>query len=189
MRCLIVSLLLLGAACSSPLRESSEPAQTTEQPANAPQPGDTPKTEVSPPSSQAPAAAAPEAVPPPPAPASPVATTDVKAKPHPPEPLATPDPLKAVLAEEARRVEHEQLIVRLESERDAAVALVARREKDLLAFKNPFLPRPQLTGDEAAEIEGLGGAARAQWAERRVAEAKKQLEAAQKALDDAKANP
>jgi hypothetical protein len=112
-----------------------------------------------------------------------------RAKPHAPEPLETPDPVKSVLAEEARRVEREQLVARLETERDAAAAIVARREKDLLAFKNPFLPRPQLTADESAEIEGLGGAARAKWAERRVAEAKAQLELAQKRYDDAKANP
>jgi multidrug efflux pump subunit AcrA (membrane-fusion protein) len=116
-------------------------------------------------------------------PASPVGTTAASKVPAP------IDPVKAVLADEEQRVEREQLIARLAAERDAAAAVVLRREKDLLAFKNPFLPRPQLAADEAAEIKGLGGAARARWADRRVADAKAKLEEAQKAYDAAKANP
>jgi multidrug efflux pump subunit AcrA (membrane-fusion protein) len=180
-RLLIVPFLLLGAACSSPLRESSEPAPTAEQPVVSPKP------DVAP-AAQAPVEPESQAAPPS-APPAPVMAEPPRAKPRAPEPMATPDPVKSVLAEEARRVEREQLVARLETEREAAAAIVARREKDLLAFKNPFLPRPQLTADESAEIEGLGGAARAKWAERRVAEAKAQLELAQKAYDDAKANP
>jgi hypothetical protein len=96
--------------------------------------------------------------------------------------------VKVLLAEESQREEREKLIIRLAAERDDAAAVVARREKDLLAFKNPFLPRPQLTPEEAEEIRGLGGAARAQWAERRVADARVALDAAQKAYDDATAS-
>lgn len=175
---------LLLAACSSPLRETSEPSRSAE-----PSPSAEEATASSAPSSApAPSDVATAAQPAPPA--------SPKAQP-PPEPpaekpkaapaLAQPDPVKEVLAEEAQRVEREQMIVRLAAERDAAADVVARRQKDLLAFKNPFLPRPQLTPEEADEIKGLGGAARAQWAERRVDDAKALLDAAQKAYDDARA--
>ena len=179
-RSLLVLLFLLGAACSSPLHETSEPAQPAETPSVAEEPAaaSAPPPAVASTPSETPEEKAPlPAAPPPPAPPAPA----------PPPKLVTPDPVKVLLAEESQRVEREAMIVRLAAERDAAAAVVARRQKDLLAFKNPFLPRPQLTPEEAEEIRGLGGAARAQWAERRVADASAALAAAQKAYDDATA--
>lgn len=176
-RWLIVPLLSLGVSCSSPLRETSEPPTPVEQPAAVERPA------TPPPVVNEPAVAVPEET------ATPAAAIAAAAeKPPPPKALAIPDPVKELFAGEARRVEREQTIARLASERDAAAAVVAQRQKDLLALKNPFLPRPQFTPEESTEIKGLGGAARARWAEGRVAEANTLLEAAQKAYDSAKAN-
>ena len=66
---------------------------------------------------------------------------------------------------------------------------VAEWERSVLAFKNPFLKRPQLSPEEAQAIEGMDGIARVQWAEGRLAEKRAARDAAQKALDDLKANP
>lgn len=181
-RWLIILVLSLGVSCSSPLRETSEPPQPAEPQVAAGQTAAPPTarpTVVNPPP-----AATPEEI------APPVAVTAAPAeKPAPARALAAPDPVKELFAAEARRVERERTIARLASERDAAAAVVAQRQKDLLALKNPFLPRPQFTFDESTAIKGLGGAARARWAEGRVAEAQALLDAAQKAYDDAKANP
>lgn len=181
-RRLIVPLLALGVSCSSPLRETSEPPTPAEQPAAAEKPATPPRSA---PVLNEPAVAAPEETE---EPATPAAAIAPPAEQPPAKVLVAPDPVKELFAEEARRVEREQTLVRLASERDAAAAVVAQRQKDLLALKNPFLPRPQFTPDESTAIKGLGGAARARWAEGRVAEANALLEAAQKAYDDAKAN-
>jgi hypothetical protein len=90
---------------------------------------------------------------------------------------------------EARRGEYEQSLVKLAAARDAAKEAVARCEKDLLAFKNPYLARPKLTGEESTQVQGMNGVERAKWAQDRLAEAQTALEAAQKAYDDAKASP
>ena len=147
-RWLIVLLLSLGVSCSSPLRETSEPVAPAEQPAAAEQPRTPPQSTTV---VNEPAVAAPEE----PAPPSAAIAAPAEQLP-PPTALATPDPVKELFAEEARRVERQQTIARLASERDAAAAVVARRQKDLLALKNPFLPRPQFTPEESTEIKGLG---------------------------------
>lgn len=180
---MIVPVLLLGVSCSSPLRETSEPARSAEeQPAaeTAPAPPPARPTRVV----DEPVVVAPEVT------EQPVEAT--AAPPPPPEVARAPvvvDPVKALFAEEERRIERAKTIASLAAERDAAAAVVMRREKDLLAMKNPFLPRPQLAANEQEELKGLGGAARARWAERQVVEARALLEAAQKAYDAAKANP
>jgi hypothetical protein len=105
----------------------------------------------------------------------------------PPQP--SPDPLKQLEESEKKRVEYEQLLARLATERDTAAAAVAQREKDLLAFKNPYMARPKLATADSEKIEGMGGAARAEWAQAQVDAAKDALDKAQKAYDDAKNNP
>jgi hypothetical protein len=99
------------------------------------------------------------------------------------------DALKQMQEAEARRVEYEQSLVRLAADRDAAKDLLARCNRDLLEFRNPYLPRPKLTPDESAKIQGMNGIDRVKWAEDRVAEAQAALDSAQKAYDDAKSNP
>ena len=90
---------------------------------------------------------------------------------------------------QARRYDYERRLARLSAELDQARADVVRRERDLLAFKNPLMPRPQLSADEAVAIQGMDGVARVKWAEERLTAAKVALEAAQKSYDEAKANP
>jgi hypothetical protein len=114
-------------------------------------------------------------------------TTPPKATTKPPE--AAPDPVKEVLQAEEKRLAYEENLKRLAAERDAAAAVVVQYEKDVLAFKNPFRPPAKLTPEQSAEIKGMDGVARVQWGERLIADAKAKLEAAQKAYDDAKANP
>jgi len=184
-----VAVLALAAACSGPSREPSGPAPTAQQPAATTQPVPAPARPVTSPPVESVATQEPAVTPPETPmveePAPQTRAADTKATPREP----APDPLKAMQEAEARRLEYAQSLPRLASERDAAAESLARRQKDLLAFKNPFMPRPQLAPDEAEEVRGLGGAARVAWAEGRVADATAVLEAAQKAYDDAKANP
>lgn len=183
----IAVVLTFLAACSSPTQEvekdasavNAAPAATTPAPVkapttavaaavsptyDAPTPAETPVTQ-------------PRAV---------AAATDSRQK-EPQEPV--PDPLKWMQDKEARRLEYEKSLVQLGGDRDAAKSLVAKSERDLLALRNPYLARPELTPDEAAAIQGMNGAERAQWAESRVANAIASWESAKKAYDDAKANP
>jgi len=62
-------------------------------------------------------------------------------------------------------------------------------ERTILEFKNPLLPRPKLTPEDAQTIAGMDGGARVHWAEGRLEEARAARDAAQKTLDDLKANP
>jgi hypothetical protein len=105
------------------------------------------------------------------------------------KPGPTADPLRVMQDSQARKYDYERRLQRLSGELDVARAEVVRREKDLLAFKNPFLPRPQLPPEEAQAIQEMDGAARVKWAEERLTAAKVALETAQKSYDDAKANP
>ena len=114
--------------------------------------------------------------------------TQVAKENTPPKP-PPPDPLKEMQEAEEHRIAHEQELAKLSADRDAAAAAVAQREKDLLAFKNPYLARPKLSTTDAEKIEGMGGEARANWAQDQIDAAKAAEEAAQKALDDANAAP
>jgi len=184
---LIVVALALAIACSSPNRNAPGTAPTEQEPVASTKPELAPSKPTAPPPIAR--AAAEEHIPTPPETSvtPPAAPATRAAQPTPSE--TVPNPLKAMQDAEARRIEYEQSLPRLASERDAAAEVVARRQKDLLAFKNPYLPRPQLAPDEAEEIKGMGGAERAKWAEGRLADAKAVFEAAQKAYDDAKASP
>ena len=174
-------------ACSSPTHEvgkdapavKSTTAPTTPAPVKA-QP--TAVTAIAPPAHDAPTPLeSPVTLPPV------VVAASVDAQKEPREPA--PDPLKWMQDKEARRVEYEKSLVQMEGDRDSAKSLVAKSERDLLALRNPYLARPELTPDEAAAIQGMNGAERVQWAESRVANAIASWESAKKAYDDAKANP
>ena len=197
---LVAPLLVLLASCGSPTREAPAPPPIT---ASAPTPS--PSSASSEGTSTTPLterAAAAERVGASPLPVSPISTPAPQFTPDPsvpptatiPDPASikpgpTPDPLRAMQDSQARRYDYERKLARLSSELDNARAEVVRRERDLLAFKNPFLPRPQLPPEEAQTIQGMDGAARAKWAEERLTAAKVALETTQKSYDDAKANP
>ena len=183
----IAVVLVVAVACSSPKREIGSDASIAKEPAasttsatakpsspavapaavasaqatdNAPTPAETPLPSVSQPAAR---------------------TSEPKSPPS--------DPLKEVQESEARRVEYQRGLVQLAADLEAARALVARSQRDLLAFKNPYLARPNLSPDETAAIQGLNGVERAKWAETRVADAVANLSSAQAAYDDAKAHP
>ena len=193
----LAALVAVLASCGSPTREAPAPPPITASapspaPSPSPSPADlaTPETEraaqmervtekslpVRPVATPVPVPAGEPGVPPP----ATIAT---------PPPSALPDPLRAMQDSQARREDYQRRLTQLQSSLDDARAAVAKRERDLLAFKNPFLPRPVLAPEEAQAISGMDGAARVKWAEGRLAEANAAFEAAQKSYDDAKANP
>jgi hypothetical protein len=112
-----------------------------------------------------------------------------------PDPNAKPkeepvDPLKVMQDSQARRADYERRRQAAEDEVASATAEVASREKILLEFKNPFLPRPQLPPDEAATIQTMSSNVdRVKWAQDKLAAANSRLADAQKNLADLKANP
>lgn len=115
----------------------------------------------------------------PPAPAAPA-----EAKPDKPA-----DPLQWLQDQEARQVDYKRRVGEAEANLAVASASVADWEKTILAFKNPFRPRPQLSAEDAAAIEGMDGVARVAWGEGKLAVATAARDTAQKTLDDLKANP
>lgn len=90
---------------------------------------------------------------------------------------------------EARKTDYARRLQEAQFAVDAAKASVSERESILLAFKNPYRPRPQLTPQDAQAVEGMGGAERVRWAEDRLAAANVALDLATKKLEDVKANP
>ena len=135
----IAVVLVVAVACSSPKREIGSDASIAKEPAasttsatakpsspavapaavasaqatdNAPTPAETPLPSVSQPAAR---------------------TSEPKSPPS--------DPLKEVQESEARRVEYQRGLVQLAADLEAARALVARSQRDLLAFKNPYLAR------------------------------------------------
>lgn len=187
----IAVILVLATACSKSGHEAAQdvppPQPVDDSISQAP-----PKPEVPTPAS------APETPAPvtgsDPTPAETQVTPDPVPAPPARDPKATPaeaapDPLKWLQESEARRVEYEQGLAKLATDLETAKASLAGAQKDLLAFRNPYLARPVLTGAQAGEIQGLNGTERVRWAESRVADGIAGVEAAQKAYDDAKANP
>ena len=111
-----------------------------------------------------------------------------------PDPNAKPadkpaDALQWLQDGEARRADYQRRLKESEASLAVASASVADWERTVLAFKNPFLPRPKLSPEDAETIAGMDGGARLHWAEGRLAEARTGRDSAQKALDDVKANP
>ena len=163
---------------------ASKPAQEPEPtPAETPAPAPTPV----PPADAAaaepvtPAPVAQQTAPPTPAP-------DTTAKPSPRQ-EQLPDPLKTMQDSEARRYDYERRLAEAKTNLETANLQMATWERNVLAFKNPFLARPQLSPEDSAAIAGLNGAERVRWAEARLSTVSLARDAAQKTLDDLKANP
>ena len=149
----------------APAHAPSEASAPVKQ-ASAPAPAYTPGTSL------------PGAIPPSPAPET---TPKTETQPA--------DSLQWMRDKQARRADYARRLEEAEANLAAADASATQWEKNLLAFKNPFLPRPQLSPEDAQAIQGMGGAGRAQWAEAKLADARANRNAAQKALDDLKAKP
>jgi hypothetical protein len=162
----------------------ADPEPATPEPAapTAPPPKAAPLTSArtAPPPSPAPASdtPAPGAIPPAPAPDASAKAAD--------KPV---DPLQWLQDSQARQADYKRRLADGEAAVAASDAAAATWEKNLLAFKNPFLPRPVLAPDDATAIQGMDGAQRVHWAEGKLAEARAARDDAKKALDDLKANP
>jgi len=164
------------------------------------------------PAPQAVAAAAPAEQPPPTPPApTPAAVAPVEAPPvtsatavpesqpsNPPSPAPEanpkpqqqqPDALQWMRDSEARRVDYERRMAEAQMNVESANLSMATWERNVLAFKNPFLARPQLSPEDTQAIAGMNGTERVRWAEGRLSEVSAKRDAAQKALDDLKKNP
>jgi hypothetical protein len=132
----------------------------------------------------------------------PVATSSapVAAPQDPPPPAPAPDPsakptpkpadaLQWLQDGEARKADYQRRLSESEASLVVAKASVADWERTVLEFKNPLLPRPKLSPEDAQTIAGMDGGARLHWAEGRLEEARTARDATQKALDQLKANP
>ena len=111
-----------------------------------------------------------------------------------PDPSAKPkdapvDPLQWLQDSQARKAEYQRALTDAESSVEAATTTIAQWQKTILAFKNPYLPRPQLAPEDAQTIAGMNGIERVKWAEGKLADATAARDAAQKKVDDLKANP
>jgi hypothetical protein len=104
-------------------------------------------------------------------------------------PAEPADSMQWLRERENRRADYQKRLTEAEAAVVQADATVATWERHLLAFKNPFLARPQLASEDAAAIAGMDGAQRVAWAETKLADARAARDAARKALDQLEANP
>jgi hypothetical protein len=100
-----------------------------------------------------------------------------------------PDALQWMRDSEARRSDYQRRLAEAESNLEGANLAMVTWERNVLAFKNPFLARPQLSPEDNDAIAGMDGAARVRWAEARLASVSTARAAAQKTLDELKKNP
>lgn len=177
-----VSLAFAAVACGG-APERAEPPSPPPLTTETPQAAVRPEAAVSQPSDREPAppAPAPRPAEPPASAAKPPPEAVVEAPPAAP---AATDPLQWMEDRQAREEAQRVRIAAAEKAVDDARARVAELENRLLAVKNPFLPRPVLPPEEAAAWEGLDGAERAKRVETQLAEARSELERAEKALAD-----
>jgi hypothetical protein len=164
-----------------PVAASQPAAQNEPAPTAAPSPAAVAEAAPVVASTAAPAVATPQD-PPPPAPAP---APDANAKPT-PKPA---DALQWLQDGEARKADYQRRLSESEASLAVAKASVADWERTVLEFKNPLLPRPKLSPEDAQTIAGMDGGARLHWAEGRLEEARTARDATQKALDQLKANP
>ncbi|HEX4824897.1 MAG TPA: hypothetical protein VFV19_11365 [Candidatus Polarisedimenticolaceae bacterium] len=165
---------------AKPAEPAPAQAEAPPAPAPTPQPKPVEKAEAKPP---APAAAPhdtslPGAIPPSPLP-------DPSAK-----PVDKPvDPLQWLQDSQARQADYKRRLEDADAKLQAAAVTTSSWEKTILAFKNPYLPRPVLSPEDAATIKGMNGIQRVEWANGKLADARTAMDDAKKALDDLKANP
>ena len=161
-------------AASTP---SAEPTATA-PPVASPMPATAPPVEAA----AAEPAPTPSATEPPPAPA-PAPSAKPQAQ------QQQPDALQWMRDSEARRSDYQRRLAEAESNLEGANLAMVTWERNVLAFKNPFLARPQLSPEDNDAIAGMDGAARVRWAEARLASVSTARAAAQKTLDELKKNP
>jgi hypothetical protein len=99
------------------------------------------------------------------------------------------DALQWLQDSEARKYDYQRRLEAAEAELAATNEPIALWKNNILAFKNPFRPPPKLSPEDAEAIKGMNGIDRVKMGEERLAEAQAAHDAAQKKLDDLKANP
>jgi hypothetical protein len=135
-----------------------------------------------------------------PAPSPSPATDAAPADAPPPAPAPAPDPnakpadkpadaLQWLQDSEARKADYQRRLKESEANLAVANAAVADWERTVLEFKNPLLPRPKLSPEDAQTIAGMDGGERLHWAEGRLEDARTARDAAQNAVNDVKASP
>ena len=193
---LFPAALIVLTACGTTPRESPAPppiTSATPEAAVAPEanpPAEAPRSQGAAPASAADAApaqpptpptittSAPGAIPPQPAP-------DTTAAPE----TKPVDPLKWLQDQQARKADYDRRLGEAASAVEGAQRDVADWKRIVLEIKNPYLPRPQLSAEDAEATKPMTNAERLKWAEGRLSEAQSRLDAAQKTLDDLEANP
>ena len=180
------------AGCGSGKHDAPAP-QAVAAAAPAEEPPPTPPTSTPAP---APAAAAPVEAPPvtpataapeslPSNPPSPAPAPEASPKPQ----QQQPDALQWMRDSEARRFDYERRMAEAQTNIESANLSMVTWERNVLAFKNPYLARPQLSPEDTQAIAGMNGTERVRWAEGRLSEVSAKRDAAQKTLDDLKKNP
>jgi hypothetical protein len=181
-----------GGAREAPAPQPVAASKPAEAPQSAPTAEPTPAATIeAPPVAENTAAPAspppstPESAPPDAVPRAPAPVPDPNAK-----PVEKPvDALQWLQDGEARRADYQRRLKESEANLAVANASVADWERTVLAFKNPLRPRPQPSPEDAQAIAGMDGGERVRWAEGRLENARTVRDAAQKTLDDVKANP
>jgi hypothetical protein len=150
----------------------------------------TPTPATTPTATEAPTPAAPAEVPPvTPQTSATGATPPPTPEPNPKPEQQQPEALQWMRDGEARKADYQRRLDEAEANLESANLSMVTWERNVLAFKNPFLARPQLSPEDTQAIAGMDGAQRARWAEGRLSSTSAARDAAQKTLDDLKANP
>lgn len=120
-----------------------------------------------------------------PSPAGSAAPSPEGAKPG--EAAAGPqDPAAWLAARQAKEKERQQQIDEAQSKVDGLRARIAELEKRALAVRNPFLPRPEVSDDDRKDWDAASATERASMTDAQLAEARKELEAAERELTAAR---
>ena len=109
-----------------------------------------------------------------------------KATPSAAQPDAKWDPLKAMEAEKQRAADRHAQIAEAEKKVAEAESQLRELEKRLLAYRNPLLPRPEVSKEESAAQAGMNQVERVGRTEQQLAEARQQVERARAELTRAR---
>jgi len=101
-------------------------------------------------------------------------------------PAELPDPLKQIADDKARAAERQTRIAEAEKNVAAAEARVKDLERQELAVKNPYLPRPQVPADQADQWKKMNGGERLKATDEQIRQARKEAADARAELDRAR---
>jgi hypothetical protein len=99
---------------------------------------------------------------------------------------AADDPLKRMEADKAAAGDRAAGVAEAEKKLAAAQANLDGLEKQLLATRNPYLPRPKLSEEDARKLEGKSGPERVELTEEQIEAARREVDKARADLERAK---